>query len=172
MKEIWELIVEFAKSSGIAQFFVEGGYKYLIMICVALVLMFLAIKKGFEPYLLLPIAFGMLLINLPAVKDEVFKEVVNYTMSYNGQILTFENLTQAEEFLATLPTDLQGLEIVANKSYSGLIGYLYYGVKLGIYPCLIFLCIGATTDFGPLIANKKTMLLGAAAQLGIFLTFL
>ena len=114
----------------------------------------------------------MLLINLPAVKDEVFKEVVNYTMSYNGQILTFENLTQAEEFLATLPTDLQGLEIVANKSYSGLIGYLYYGVKLGIYPCLIFLCIGATTDFGPLIANKKTMLLGAAAQLGIFLTFL
>ena len=172
MAEIWELIVEFSKSSGIAQFFVEGGYKYLIMIVVALVLMFLAIKKGFEPYLLLPIAFGMLLVNLPGVKDEVFKEAVNYTMNYNGQILTFDNLTQAEEFLTTLPSDLQGLEIVANKSYSGLLGYLYYGVKLGIYPCLIFLCIGATTDFGPLIANKKTMLLGAAAQIGIFLTFI
>ena len=172
MAEIWELIVEFSKSSGIAQFFVDGGYKYLIMIVVALVLMFLAIKKGFEPYLLLPIAFGMLLVNLPGVKDEVFKEAVNYTMNYNGQILTFDNLTQAEEFLTTLPSDLQGLEIVANKSYSGLLGYLYYGVKLGIYPCLIFLCIGATTDFGPLIANKKTMLLGAAAQIGIFLTFI
>ena len=57
-------------------------------------------------------------------------------------------------------------------TYSGLLGYLYYGVKWGIYPCLIFLCIGATTDFGPLISNKKTMLLGAAAQIGIFITFI
>lgn len=140
MAEIWELIKNFALESGIAKFFVEGGWKNLIMIVLACVLLFLAIKKGFEPYLLLPIAFGMLLVNLPGVKDEVFKEVVDAT--------------------------------TGEKSYEGLIGYLYYGVKLGIYPCLIFLCIGATTDFGPLIANKKTMLLGAAAQIGIFLTFI
>ena len=140
MAEIWELIKNFALESGIAKFFVEGGWKNLIMIVLACVLLFLAIKKGFEPYLLLPIAFGMLLVNLPGVKDEVFKEVVDAT--------------------------------TGEKSYEGLIGYLYYGVKLGIYPCLIFLCIGATTDFGPLIANKKTMILGAAAQIGIFLTFI
>ena len=138
MAEIWELIKNFALESGVAKFFVEGGWKNLIMIALACVLLFLAIKKGFEPYLLLPIAFGMLLVNLPGVKDEVFKEVI----------------------------------VDGEKSYEGLIGYLYYGVKLGIYPCLIFLCIGATTDFGPLIANKKTMLLGAAAQIGIFLTFI
>ena len=138
MAEIWELIKNFALESGIAKFFVEGGWKNLIMIALACVLLFLAIKKGFEPYLLLPIAFGMLLVNIPGVKDEVFKEVI----------------------------------VDGEKSYEGLIGYLYYGVKLGIYPCLIFLCIGATTDFGPLIANKKTMLLGAAAQIGIFLTFI
>ena len=143
MAEIFELLKQFALESGIAKFFVEGGWKNLIMIALALVLLFLAIKKGFEPYLLLPIAFGMLLINLPGVKEEIFKEVVT----------TLEDGTEV-------------------KSYEGLIGYLYYGVKLGIYPCLIFLCIGATTDFGPLIANKKTMLLGAAAQIGIFLTFI
>ena len=107
MAEIWELIKNFALESGIAKFFVEGGWKNLIMIVLACVLLFLAIKKGFEPYLLLPIAFGMLLVNLPGVKDEVFKEVVDAT--------------------------------TGEKSYEGLIGYLYYGVKLGIYPCLIFL---------------------------------
>ena len=129
----------FRNSTGISQFFVEGGWKNLIMILVACILLFLAIKKQFEPYLLLPIAFGMLLVNIPGVKNEIFKETV----------------------------DSEGVT-----HYSGLIGYLYYGVKWGLYPCLIFLCIGATTDFGPLIANKKTMLLGAAAQIGIFITFI
>lgn len=131
-KGLWE-------STGIAGFFVEGGWKNLIMIAVACMLLFLAIKKKFEPYLLLPIAFGMLLVNLPFAGKELFIETV----------------------------DTDGVT-----HYSGLLGYLYYGVKLGIYPCLIFLCIGATTDFGPLIANKKLMLLGAAAQIGIFLTFI
>jgi len=138
--QFWDLIVNFFNSSGIAGFFANGGWKYFVMIVLACILLFLAIKKKFEPYLLLPIAFGMLLVNIPGVKNEIFKEV----------------------------TDKSG-NVVA---YEGLIGYLYYGVKLGIYPCLIFLCIGATTDFGPLIANKKTMLLGAAAQVGIFLTFI
>lgn len=134
-----ELLENFWNSTGIAGFFVDGGWKNLIMIAIACVLIFLAIKKGFEPYLLLPIAFGMLLINLPGAKAELFQT----TYDADGTV-----------------------------HYSGLIGTLYYGVKLGIYPCLIFLCIGATTDFGPLIANKKLMLLGAAAQIGIFLTFI
>ncbi len=139
MGQIWETIKQFCLESGIAGFFADGGWKNLIMMALACVLLFLAIKKKFEPYLLLPIAFGMLLVNIPKAGAELFKSEV----------------------------DSAGVT-----HYSGLLGYLYYGVKWGIYPCLIFLCIGATTDFGPLIANKKTMLLGAAAQIGIFITFL
>lgn len=135
-----EFCKEFWQSTGLSGFFSDGGWKNLIMIIIAGVLIFLAIKKGFEPYLLLPISFGMLLVNLPFASNELFVTTVDQTTN--------------------------------ETSYSGLIGYLYYGVKFGIYPCLIFLCIGATTDFGPLIANKKTMLLGAAAQLGIFITFI
>ena len=135
----WNTIVEFFQQSGITGFFADGGWRNLIMIVLALILLFLAIKKDFEPYLLLPISFGMLLINLPFAGKELF---ITETLE-DGSV-----------------------------AYSGLLGYLYYGVKLGIYPCLIFLCIGATTDFGPLISNKKTMLLGAAAQIGIFITFI
>ena len=101
----------FWNSTGISQFFVEGGWKNLIMILVACVLLFLAIKKQFEPYLLLPIAFGMLLVNIPGVKNEVFKVTVD---AADG-----------------------------TKHYSGLIGYLYYVVKWGIYHFLFFLCMGA-----------------------------
>lgn len=136
----WNTIVEFFQQSGIAGFFIDGGWRNLIMIVLALILLFLAIKKDFEPYLLLPISFGMLLINLPFAGQELFVTIKDEAGNITG--------------------------------YSGLLGYLYYGVKLGIYPCLIFLCIGATTDFGPLISNKKTMLLGAAAQIGIFITFI
>ena len=146
MEKFWELIKSFFEGSGIALFFAEGGWKYLIMIALALLLLWLAIKKEFEPYLLLPIAFGMLLVNLPGAKDEIFVKTLVEGTGVDG--------------------------VAAQYEYSGLLGYLYYGVKWGIYPCLIFLCIGATTDFGPLIANKKTMLLGAAAQIGIFATFL
>lgn len=137
--EFWETIKQFFQQSGIAGFFQSGGWMNLVMILVACLLLFLAIKKKFEPYLLLPIAFGMLLVNLPYVGKEIFSKTV----------------------------DAEGVT-----HYEGIFGFLYYGVKWGIYPCLIFLCIGATTDFGPLIANKKTMLLGAAAQIGIFLTFI
>jgi carboxybiotin decarboxylase len=137
VKIMWGNLIEFLKSTGIYQLFTGDGYLNLIMIVISLVLIFLAISKKFEPYLLLPIAFGMLLVNLP------------------GSGLFIETTTD------------EGVKV-----YSGLLGYLYYGVKWGIYPSLIFLGIGATTDFAPLIANPKSMLLGAAAQIGIFITFM
>ena len=146
MEKFIDIIWGFVNSTGIALFFAEGGWKYLVMIVLACILLFLALKKKFEPYLLLPIAFSMLLINLPGAKDELFVKTLVEGTGVNG--------------------------VASEYTYSGLFGYLYYGVKFGIYPCLIFLCIGATTDFGPLIANKKTMLLGAAAQGGIFITFI
>ena len=139
---ILEIFESFWNSTGIAQFFADGGWMNIIMIALGCVLIFLAIKKDFEPYLLIPIAVGMILTNIPGahifVKEAVIDPLTNKVVDYN---------------------------------YSGLIGTLYYGVKYEIYPCLIFLGIGATTDFGPLIANKKTMLLGAAAQVGIFVAF-
>ncbi len=138
LKEMWELLVEFAQHSGIAQFFAEGGWKNVIMIGIAILLLCLAIFKNVEPYLLLPIAFGMLMVNLPL--GGVFEKTLD--------------------------------PVTGEYAYSGLLGVLYVGVKKGIYPCLIFMGIGATTDFGPLIANPKSMLLGAAAQIGIFITFL
>jgi sodium ion-translocating decarboxylase beta subunit len=115
----------------------------VIMICVALLLIFLAIKKGFEPYLLIPIGVGMLLVNLdPSL--------------YHTEIVTM--LINGKETSVT-----QG---------SGLLYQIHQGISLEIFPPLIFLGIGATTDFGPLIANPKSLILGAAAQLGIFITFL
>ena len=205
MEKFWNTIVAFFQQSGIAGFFEKGGWLNLIMIVVACVLLFLAIKKQFEPYLLLPIAFGMLLVNLPFVANELFakgtstynvsqltstlgidKSYVEYlfnltetdlagvvtTKQLNDVVIASDFMSTAEaagyNFTSKMVSDIQHLY---SYDYTGIFGYLYYGVKWGIYPCLIFLCIGATTDFGPLIANKKTMLLGAAAQIGIFLTF-
>ncbi|MEE0731140.1 MAG: sodium ion-translocating decarboxylase subunit beta [Oscillospiraceae bacterium] len=116
----------------------------LVMILVSCVLLYLAIVKRFEPLLLLPIAFGMLLTNLPGAG------------MYHA------------EYFANGVIDWAAL----GTGHGGLIDYLYLGVKLGIYPCLIFVGVGAMTDFGPLIANPKSLLLGAAAQVGIFLTFI
>ena len=128
INEFLNSIVDIFKSSG----FATNDWRNYIMIGIACVLLYLAIKREFEPLLLLPIAFGMMMVNLyPPIMAE--------------------------------PTD------AAN---GGLFYYLYLGVKLGIYPPLIFLGIGAMTDFGPLIANPKSFLLGAAAQLGIFVTFI
>ena len=203
MDKFWETIKQFFESSGIAGFFQAGGWLNLIMIGVSLVLLFLAIKKKFEPYLLLPIAFGMLLVNLPFVGKEIFAKgatsynaislasavgmptscgqyimgllgVESATTSQISKLVSEPNfletaLAAEEPFTATFISNIKNLY---SSDYSGIFGFLYYGVKWGIYPCLIFLCIGATTDFGPLIANKKTMLLGAAAQLGIFITFI
>ena len=202
MEKFWETIKAFFENSGIAGFFQNGGWLNLIMILVACVLLFLAIKKKFEPYLLLPIAFGMLLVNLPFVAKEIFaKGATEYNqysfasvagLTQNQSAYIFEqlgvttastkdiyNLVNNASFLENSPQNLvfsdeiiSNIKNVYSGDYSGIFGFLYYGVKWGIYPCLIFLCIGATTDFGPLIANKKTMLLGAAAQFGIFLTFI
>ena len=198
---MWETIAEFFTNSGIAGFFINDGWKNLIMIVVACVLIYLAIKKEFEPYLLLPIAFGMLLVNLPGAAEQIFNkgateynaislasavgitsDQANYifeqlgvtsatTKQLNDLVMSSNFLNEAaiaKGFNSSIVSNIQHLY---SYDYQGIFGYLYYGVKWGIYPCLIFLCIGATTDFGPLIANKKTMLLGAAAQIGIFITF-
>ena len=122
--------------------FMEGSWENYVMLLISFVLMYLAIVKKFEPLLLLPIAFGMFLINLRGAYEVVW---------------------------GTYPTDSHNYNDVQNP---GLLWYLFYGVQNVIYPPLIFLGIGAMTDFGPLIANPKSFLLGAAAQVGIFATFL
>ena len=144
--------------------FIGNDPRNYIMILIALVLLYLAIKKEFEPLLLLPIAFGMLLVNvfpgITAYPSTELQLVTDYMAAHNGA---------AGNYATVVMDGLQYYEIPTN---GGLFYYLYQGVKLGIYPPLIFLGIGAMTDFGPLIANPKSFLLGAAAQLGIFLTFI
>ncbi|MGN1080959.1 MAG: sodium ion-translocating decarboxylase subunit beta [Acutalibacteraceae bacterium] len=142
MSSFFEAIKNLYFESGIYLFFVGDGWKNLVMIGVACGLIYLAIKKQFEPLLLLPIAFGMLLANLPGA---------NLGVQYH---------------------DIQGFIEVFKSGNANLMDLLYVGVKAGIYPPLIFLGVGAMTDFGPLIANPKSFLLGAAAQLGIFGTFI
>ena len=223
------------ETSGIALFITN--WPALIMVGVACVLLYLAIVKGFEPLLLLPIAFGMLLTNL--LGSEVFHEELfagghvnwglfggaamldannllnqaSYWVSANGDVFTSSNLLVGHfmnavampegrttlmlaEALEILAANGNAANIVLESTYylsgssvlnaagtvvaevggkyvsGGLLDYLYLGVKLGIYPCLIFMGVGAGTDFGPLISNPKTLLLGAAAQLGIFMTFI
>ncbi len=163
-------IIEFLNSTGIAAlienaksgFAAAGsGFEQVVavigtplMIIIACVLLYLAIVKEFEPLLLLPIAFGMLLSNLPM-------------FSGSGAIMMHPEFFTDPQYLVDGHLDMQ--RIFAE---GGLLDMLYLGVKLGIYPPLIFLGIGCMTDFGPLIANPKSILLGAAAQLGVFTTFL
>ena len=142
LEGLWE-------DSGFSRFFADGGWKSLIMIVVACVLLYLGIVKKFEPLLLVGIAFGCLLTNLPGANlynpelwDAFLDEASPYYQSYG--------------------------HILAN---GGLLDILYIGVKAGVYPSLIFLGVGAMTDFGPLIANPKTLILGAAAQFGVFFAF-
>ena len=123
--------------------FMSITYQQAIMLGISFTLLYLAIVKGFEPLLLLPIAFGMLLANIPAAG-----------------------------LMAPPTVEIDAVTGKEKTVVGGLLWYLYQGVKLGIYPPLIFLGVGAMTDFGPLIANPKTLLLGAAAQLGIFTTFI
>ena len=254
-----ETITNFLQQTG---FSMLNNWQVIVMLVIACVLSYLAIVKKFEPLLLLPIAFGMLLTNLPGADmyhEELFaaghahwdifggatvvdstdlstgtttfdyrgqklqveqsyavlpsKEVI-YTVTYQGQTVTSAIIGHASNISVSESMDLnkdgtlditdddgkvtpQSFTIVAdgdtvqktsegelilNETFSfgknartitpGLIDYLYLGVKLGIYPCLIFFGVGAMTDFGPLIANPKSLLLGAAAQLGIFVTFI
>ena len=133
-----EMFTNLWESLGLTQ----GTWQNYVMLLISFVLMYLAIVKKFEPLLLLPIAFGMFLINLPGAYEVVW---------------------------GTYPENSHDYMAVENR---GLLWYLFYGVQNVIYPPLIFLGIGAMTDFGPLISNPKSMLIGAAAQLGVFLTLI
>ena len=225
LNTFWQALVSLWTDSGLARLcnFEAGGWKNLIMIAVACVLLFLAIKKQFEPLLLLPIAFGMLLVNLPlggvmdpqrnsmvafteaemqAYIDGTYEQVypvyeetesINYqqmiqmNQQYGEEIYRLEtyvnNNGQEIKVLYVEDTMYKITDVSADGTITvaipywqhfeqgGLLWYLYQGVKFGIYPPLIFLGIGAMTDFGPLLSNPKSFLLGAAAQLGIFITF-
>ena len=234
MQQFLNAIVDLWESSGLAQLcnFSGGGWKNLIMIAIACVLLFLAIKKQFEPLLLLPIAFGMLLVNLPlggvmdpqrnalveftpeelqAYVDGTYEQVYpvyetektyNYNLEqiaqinaeYGKEVVSVGKITNAQnqeimalridgdvdgvydEVYKVTEVDESGAVHVVIPSWQhfeqgGLLWYLYQGVKFGIYPPLIFLGIGAMTDFGPLLSNPKSFLLGAAAQFGIFITY-
>ena len=222
-----EAIANFFSSTGFFQFTQGDNWKCLVMIFIACVLLFLGIKKKFEPLLLVPIAIGMLVTNLPG--SGMFHEVLfagghvhwdifqgePVTASFLSEMLSngvsadvlqpyvdslwttaqslfdadalnqaaaqiaaasgdvansiavqIQTLASAEQFAAASGVTLSNVTVSV-----GLIDVLYLGIKLGIYPCLIFMGVGAMTDFGPLIANPKSLLLGAAAQLGIFMTF-
>ena len=140
---MWESILNFLQSTGVYRLFAGVWWKYLIMYAIVGVLVYLAIRKGYEPLLLLPIAIGMFLTNMPGA-----------------------NLFHPEMFIGAGEVDY--LTVFRN---GGLIDMMYLGVKLGIYPCLIFIGIGAMTDFSPLIANPKSLLIGAGAQLGVLPPF-
>jgi len=144
-------LTKFIGEMGFVNFFLADGWKNLLMIGLGCFLLWLAIKKEYEPLLLLPIAFGMILTNLPSAG--MFD-----TNLWNNEFLNHDS-PYYHSYGHVMQT-------------GGLLDILYIGVKAGIYPCLIFLGVGAMTDFGPLIANPKSLLLGAAAQIGIFATFL
>ena len=166
MNEIITAIGDFLGTTGIAQMFSSESdtewWKYLIMYIIISGLFYLAIVKKFEPLLLLPIAFGMLLANLPGVNlihlDFFFDD---YYLK-NG-LIAAEQLVDGHVPLSTM------IKEVINKG--GLIDVLYLGVKLGVYPSLIFMGVGAMTDFTPLIANPKSLLMGAGSQFGVFVAF-
>ncbi len=137
LQGVWEVIVSIFTNSGYAYFFTaDGGYKNAIMLLVAFVFLYLGIKKGFEPLLMVPIAFGMLLANIPEA---------NLAVQYHDLAGFRDLLAGRGEFVA---------------AHRGLWISLYFGVKAGIYPPLIFLGIGAMTDFAPLIANPSPFILG------------
>ena len=143
--DLGESLMDFVEQSGLSG--IVADWRVLVMLIISCLLLYLAIVKQFEPLLLLPIAFGMLLTNLPGAG------------LYHTELF-------ADGHVHWTTADGTGFDRIA-----GLIDFLYLGVKLGIYPCLIFVGVGAMTDFGPLIANPKSLLLGAAAQFGIFATF-
>jgi len=162
--------------SGFVQLFQGLGWQNAVMILIACVLFYLAIKKQYEPLLLLPIAFGMLLANLPGAGLMEVPEVV-YKLIPTADMLASGNY-DTELYATATELAKYGQVVIGDVSYcavdhaGGLLYYLYLGVKYGIYPPLIFLGIGCMTDFGPLITNPKSFLLGAAAQVGIFMAFI
>ena len=231
---VGESLIKLCQDSGIYALFSDP--KPLIMIAIACVLMYLAVVKKYEPLLLMPIAFGMLLTNLPIAgmyNQELFAgghtnwslfggavlldssaltNATAYTFTAQGAVMDqagnmlgqiVDAITAGGAFNAAGALIATDGSVIANSAQiiissagayladgqvftvsgqllatagkvitPGMLDYLYLGVKLGIYPCLIFLGVGCMTDFGPLIANPKSLLLGAAAQLGIFITFI
>ena len=153
-------LADLCTKSGFAGFLADGGWKNIIMILISFVFMYLAIARGFEPLLLLPISFGMLLTNLP------------FAGMYHSELWEYATRTEIDPTTGAEIINDHYLDYGYILRHGGLLDMLYLGVKLQIYPPLIFLGIGAMTDFGPLIANPKSFLLGAAAQGGIFLTFI
>lgn len=167
-----QAVLEFLKSTGLGLFFVDDNWKCLVMIVIACFLIWLGIKKKFEPLLLVPIAMGMLLTNLPGAG--MFHEIFFAGGQIHWELIQGGVVTQ--EFIEGLRAAGVAENIISEVTigevlHVGLVDILYLGVKLGIYPCLIFMGVGAMTDFGPLIANPKSLLLGAAAQFGIFMTY-
>ncbi|MBP3378919.1 MAG: sodium ion-translocating decarboxylase subunit beta [Clostridia bacterium] len=148
-----------AEDSGFGLFFAEDGWKYLVMLLISFVLLYLGIKKKFEPLLLVGIAFGCLLTNLPGAG------------LYTPELWDVYAGTEGAQFVTASGDVLTHVTFTDIIHYGGLLDILYIGVKSGLYPCLIFIGIGAMTDFGPLIANPKTFILGAAAQFGVFFAF-
>ena len=146
--DLIETLVSLWESTGIAHSIAHAEWQNYVMIIISFVLFYLAIVKQFEPLLLLPISFGMFIVNIPGAYD------ILYGTSHGLSDLEIQNLIAA-----------------GGQTNYGLFHYLEFGVSKVIYPPLIFLGIGAMTDFGPLIANPKSLLIGAAAQLGVFLTF-
>ena len=143
---IGETLMKLVQDSGFAGFFADGGWRNLIMIAIACVLLYLGIVKKFEPLLLVGIAFGCLLTNLPGAG---LYNLDLWDAYINGDDISFTDIIHE----------------------GGLLDIFYIGVKAGLYPSLIFMGVGAMTDFGPLISNPKSMLMGAAAQLGVFVAF-
>ena len=167
-----QAIINFCEQTGFFQFFVGDNWKCAVMILIACVLLFLGIVKKFEPLLLVPIAIGMLVTNLPGagMYHEIFFAGghIHWDL-FGGAPITAEFLAEMTEL--GVSADVLSSVSVGQTFSPGLIDILYLGIKLGIYPCLIFMGVGAMTDFGPLIANPKSLLLGAAAQIGIFMTY-
>ncbi|MBO6016904.1 MAG: sodium ion-translocating decarboxylase subunit beta [Oscillospiraceae bacterium] len=154
--EIMGVLQKLALESGFAAFFItDGGWKNIVMIIIAFVLLYLGIVKKFEPLLLCGIAFGCLLSNL------------SYFIGMGTNALYHPELWEA--FLDSTSPYYHSYGHIM--SHCGLLDFFYIGVKAGIYPSLIFMGVGAMTDFGPLLANPKSLLLGAAAQLGVFVAF-
>ena len=156
LQGVWGAIVDIFANSGYAFFFTDGGWKNLVMLLVSFGLLYLGIKKGFEPLLMIAIALGMLLANIPGA---------NLAVQYHDMESFIQLVANGRVWDEVNEVWITGLT-------PGLMDFLYFGVKAGIYPPLIFLGIGTMTDFSPLIANPKSFILGAAAQFGIFFTYI
>mgnify|MGYP004578918029 FL=1 len=166
--DFWGGIKKSAQSTG----FAKGTWQQYVMIAVACVLLYLAIVQQFEPLLLMPIAFGMLLANLPLAGLMGDPSYSFFDSLEAAKAAAVASRHDVAEITYRLDEATNTMRYGIQTSNGGLLYYLYKGVKLGIYPPLIFMGVGAMTDFAPLIANPSALLMGAAAQLGIFITFI